>query len=120
MKAEEIDLEYIFAERARELFCEEPRKTELVRASYIMAKLNREGYTLENMSKKSWFYDMVMKHNNFYANRIMYGSQRYIMEPYHVYWPIPQSSIDANTQGFINQNEGYPASRPNVAPLDYN
>lgn len=119
VKSQEIDLEYIFAERARELFCEEPRKTELVRASYIMAQLNRDGYTLENMSKKSWFYDMVMKHNNFYANRIMYGSQRYIMEPYHVYWPIPQSSIDANTQGFINQNEGYPASRPNVAPLDY-
>jgi hypothetical protein len=27
---------------------------------------------------------------------------------FHVYWPIPQSAIDANTQGNITQNPGYP------------
>ena len=113
----DVTIEYIFAERARELYMESPRKTELTRVAYIMAKLGKDGYSLESMSDDNWFYDMVMKHNVFYRDEISYGANIYRMLPYHVYWPIPQESIDANTQGHVNQNPGYPGSATNVPPL---
>lgn len=115
--AGEVTIEEIFAERARELYMEEPRKTELTRAAYIMAQLGRDGYSLDNMSQDNWFYDMVMKHNIFYREEISYGANIYRILPYHVYWPIRQRSIEANTQGHINQNPGYPGSSTNIPPL---
>lgn len=115
--AGDVSIEEIFAERARELYMEEPRKTELTRVAYIMAQLGHDGYSLDNMSQDNWFYDMVMKHNIFYREEISYGANIYRILPYHVYWPIPQHSIEANTQGHINQNPGYPGSSTNIPPL---
>lgn len=114
---DEVTIEFIFDERARELFAEEPRHAEMVRVSYMMAKQNMYGYTLENFSEKSWFYDRIVKYNFYYQTDINVLANNIIMEPHHVLWPIPQSVINANTKGVINQNKGYDGAEKNVAPL---
>ncbi len=112
-----VDLDYIFDERARELFYETPRKTELTRVAYIMAQLGRDGYTLENMHQDNWFYDRVMRRNNFYIDEILFGANVYKMVPRNVYWPIKESYIRANSLGKINQTPGYPGWETNLEPL---
>src|SRR5690606_14137458 len=52
ISAGDVTIDYIFDERARELYTEEPRHSEMVRVSYIFASLNREGYSLESFSEK--------------------------------------------------------------------
>ncbi|SMG13999.1 RagB/SusD family nutrient uptake outer membrane protein [Arenibacter troitsensis] len=112
-----VDLDYIFDERARELYFESPRKTELTRVAYIMASLNRDGYTLENMTTNNWFYDRVMRRNHFYVEEILQGANIYRMLPYHVYWPIKEVHIRENSLGHLNQTPGYPGSETNILPL---
>ena len=114
---ESVDIDYIFDERARELYWETPRKSELTRVAYIMAQLGRDGYSLENMHENNWFYDRVMSRNNFYRDEILNVSNIYRMLPYHVYWPIKENVIKANSLGHINQNMGYPGSESNILPL---
>ncbi|WP_102407745.1 RagB/SusD family nutrient uptake outer membrane protein [Parabacteroides bouchesdurhonensis] len=114
---EEVTIEFIFDERARELFAEEPRHSELVRVSYIMAKSGINGYTLQDFSKKSWFYDRILKYNTYYQTELNVLANYVIMDPFHVLWPIPQSVITANTKGVINQNEGYDGANNNIPPL---
>ena len=48
---------FILDERARELFAEEPRHSELLRVSYILAKLGKDGYSLNAFSEKNFYYD---------------------------------------------------------------
>lgn len=115
----EVTIDYIFDERARELWLEEPRKTELTRVAYIMAQLGRRGYSIENMYKDNWYYDRVMKTNIYYREHILFGTNRYIIKPYHVYWPIPQSEIDSNVKGYINQTPGYNGWESNKKPLGF-
>ena len=114
---ESVDIDYIFDERARELFYETPRKCELTRVAYIMAQLGRDGYTLENMAQNNWFYDRVISRNNFYKDEVLNVSNIYRMLPYHVYWPIKEDVIKANSMGHINQAMGYPGSENNIPPL---
>lgn len=114
----DVTIEEIFAERARELYYEEPRKTELTRVAYIMAQLGRDGYSLDNMDQSNWYHDIVLKNNIFYRENVPYGAYEYRILPYHVYWPVPQNAIDANTQGVINQNEGYPGTSNNIPPIE--
>src|SRR5690606_23397795 len=59
--ASDVTIDYIFDERARELYTEEPRHTEMVRVSFIFAKLAINGYSLERISESNWFYDRVMQ-----------------------------------------------------------
>ena len=40
------------------------------------------------------------------------------LSPHHVLWPIDANVITANTQGIINQNEGYIGAENNVPPLE--
>jgi len=115
----EVSIDYIFDERARELYLEEPRKTELTRVAYIMAQLGREGYSLPDMYENNWFYDRVMRANVYYREQLQYGPNPYVMEPYHVYWPVPQDEIDSNVQGEINQAPGYNGWENNTEPLGY-
>lgn len=115
----DVTIDYIFDERARELYFEEPRKTELTRVAYIMAQEGRNGYSLENMHQSNWFYDRVMETNIYYREQLHIGVHPYRMEAYHVYWPIPQDEIDSNVHGNINQSEGYPGAESNVEPLGY-
>jgi hypothetical protein len=39
------------------------------------------------------------------------------MSPFHVLWPVPQTSINSNPKGVINQNYGYDGYENNVPPL---
>lgn len=114
-----VTIEYIFDERARELYLEELRKSELTRAAYIMAQEGRNGYSLETMHQNNWYYDRVINTNRYYRDEIQYGPNPYTMRPHHVYWPIPQDEIDSNVLGRINQNAGYAGAESNVEPLGY-
>lgn len=117
--AGEVTLDYVFDERARELYTEEPRHSEMVRVSYIIATLNREGYTLESFSEKNWYYDRVMRFNYHYQEpKFEWFGNIAAMDPYHVLWAIPQSVITANTLGTINQNKGYDGAENNIPPLE--
>jgi hypothetical protein len=115
----DVTIGTIFDERARELYIETPRHAEMVRVSYIMAHLGRNGYSIDNFSKKNWFYDRVMKVNDIYqiTDPIFRGEKAHI-NPYNVLFPIPESVIEANVKGHINQNVGYQGSANNVAPID--
>lgn len=116
--ADEVNIDFIFDERARELMAEEPRHSELVRVSYIMAKLNMNGYTLVGFSENNYFYDRVMKYNEIYTKKpTVYGNTADIA-PFHVLWPIPSNVITANTKGIINQNVGYVGAGINVPPIE--
>ncbi|WP_353720990.1 RagB/SusD family nutrient uptake outer membrane protein [Dyadobacter sp. 676] len=118
-----INIGTILDERARELYFEEPRKTELTRIAYIFAQTgkaapNGKTYSLDKFSDDNYFYDRVMEKNDFYNKGVKTRhADEYTMSPYHVLWPIPQSAIDGNTQARINQNKGYAGYEKNVPPL---
>jgi starch-binding outer membrane protein, SusD/RagB family len=120
ISAGEVTLDFIFDERARELWIEEMRHNELVRASFILAKLNKDGYSLATFHEKNWAHKRVNELNHFYIlgeNLILYGSSpKYL--PFHTLWPIPSDVIDANTKGVINQNLGYVGAGENIPPLE--
>ncbi|WP_343704402.1 RagB/SusD family nutrient uptake outer membrane protein [Chitinophaga sp.] len=122
--AAQVNIGAILDERARELFYEEPRKTELTRISFIFAKTgkaayNGKTYTLDNFSDNNFFYDRVMEKNNFYRNgTVTNHGDKYTISPYHVLWPVPSNSIQGNTYGIINQNKGYVGYEGNKPPLD--
>lgn len=123
LAAGKIDIGTILDERARELYFEEPRKTELTRIAYLFAQTgkpapNGKTYSLDKFSDDNYFYDRVMEKSDFYNKGVKTRhADEYTMSPYHVLWPIPQSAIDGNTQGRINQNKGYSGYEKNVPPL---
>lgn len=121
--ASQIDISTILDERVRELYYEEPRKTELTRIAFLFAKTgkpapNGKSYTLANFSQNNYWYDRIMSLTDFYNKGVatVHGD-KFTMSPYHVLWPIPAYAINANTQGIINQNIGYPGAENNIAPL---
>lgn len=122
--AADVNIDYILDERARELYYEENRNTELTRIAYIFARTGRaayngETYSLDNFSSKNFWYDRIMEVTDFYnkPDVITVFGVRFTMSPFHVLWPVPAPAINANTQGRINQNEGYPGAENNVPPL---
>jgi hypothetical protein len=120
---DQINIGTILDERARELYYEEPRKTELNRISYIFAQTgkvayNGKSYNMENFSQDNFYYDRMMETTDFYNKGVSTRhGDTYTMSPYHVLWPIPADAINTNTQGQINQNQGYSGSENNVPPL---
>lgn len=74
----DVDIDLILDERARELVGEESRRL-----------------TLSRMGK---LYERVKKYNSFCASTI---------RPFNKLWPIPQEVIDANVGAVIKQNPGY-------------
>lgn len=123
-RADQINIGTILDERARELFYEEPRKTELTRIAYIYAQTGIPSYTgkvysMKNFSKDNFWYDRIMETTDFYNKGVKtIAGNEFTMSPYHVLWPVPAKAISANPQGVINQNEGYPGTEKNVPPLD--
>lgn len=119
-----IDIGTILDERARELFWEEPRKTELTRISYIFAMTgkpayNGKTYNLAAFSDQNFFYDRIIEKNDFYKNNVRtLQGVNYRIAPYHVLWPVPASAQRFNTGGHINQNKGYTGYESNVPALD--
>lgn len=122
--AEEMNMGVIMDERARELYLEEWRRTELSRVSYIYALTGQtdefgQTYTEETIEDNSYWWQRVKKYNNFYNSGIKSRSGvEYTISPYHIFLPVPQSSIDGNREGRINQNKGYAGHEHNVAPFD--
>lgn len=122
--ASKFNLGTILDERARELYYEEPRKTELTRIAYIYAKTgktcyNGKTYSLANFSKDNFWYDRIMEKTEFFNKGVKTVSgDEFTMSQYHVLWPIPQTVINANSMGVINQNEGYTGFENNVPPIE--
>lgn len=122
--AADMNIGTILDERARELYYEEPRKTELTRISYIFAQTGIPSYTgkvynMDNFSQDNFFYDRIMETTDFYNKGVKTVSNvTYTMSPYHVLWPIPADAINSNTKGHINQNIGYSGSENNIPPLE--
>lgn len=119
----QADIGTILDERARELYYEEPRKTELTRIAYQMAKsgksYNGKSYALNNFATSNFFYDRIVDKNVFYGKNIKnVRGDVYTISPYHVHWPIPRPAILANSFGQINQNIGYAGSETNKPPLE--
>lgn len=113
----------ILDERARELYWEEPRKTELTRIAYIFASTgksyNGKTYTLSGFSTSNFMIDRILEKNLFYrTNFVTLHNDMMKISQYHVLWPIPQSAILGNTGGRINQNIGYSGAELNVPALD--
>lgn len=121
--ANEVNMRMILDERARELYFEEPRKTELTRIAFIYAISGKPAddgtiYSLSAFSDKNFWYDHIMATTHFFNKGVKtINNVEYTMSPYHVLWPIPQGSIDANVNGVINQNKGYSGFENNVPPL---
>jgi hypothetical protein len=122
--ATKITIGTILDERARELYYEEPRKTELTRIAYIFATTgkvayNGKTYSLANFSDNNFFYDRIMEKNDFYKNQVpTVSGVNFKISPYHILWPVPGSAQRFNTNGRINQNKGYSGYENNVPALD--
>ncbi len=121
--AGDVTIASILDERARELYYEEYRNVELTRIAYLFAQTGQPDnmgrtYDMSSFSTKNFWYDWIMDHTDFYNQGVytIHGDE-YTLSPYHVLWPVPQSAIDANVEGHINQNEGYSGAAGNVAPL---
>ncbi len=119
----DVTIASILDERARELYYEEYRNVEITRIAYIFAQTGQPDYlgrtySMNSFSTKNFWYDWIIDHTDFYNKGVhtIHGDE-YTLSPYHVLWPIPQSAIDANVEGRINQNEGYNGSASNVPPL---
>ena len=121
--AGDVNMGTILDERARELYYEEPRKTELTRISYLFAKTgkaaeNGKTYSLDNFSQNNYFFDRIMATTHFYNKGVTTRhGDHYTMSAYHVLWPVPAAAINANTQGRINQNAGYAGAERNEPAL---
>ncbi|MGC1242377.1 MAG: RagB/SusD family nutrient uptake outer membrane protein [Chryseosolibacter sp.] len=119
----DVNIGTILDERARELYYEEPRKTELTRISYLFAQTgkaayNGKTYSMANFSQDNFFYDRIMETTHFYNKGVSTRhGDHYTMSPYHVLWPVPARAINANTKGRINQNAGYAGAEKNIPPL---
>lgn len=121
--AAQVDIGTILDERQRELYYEEPRKTELTRIAFIFAKtgksFNGKTYSAASFSTANFWYDRLMDKNDFYKKNIKnVRGDAYTISPYHVLWPIPRPAILANSLAVMNQNIGYSGAEKNVAPLD--
>lgn len=118
-----INIGTILDERARELYWEEPRKTELTRIAYIFAltgktAYNGKSYSIANFSDNNFFYDRIIEKNDFYRNEVpTVQAVKYRIAPYHVLWPVPASAQRFNANGRINQNKGYSGYENNVPAL---
>lgn len=111
-------------ERARELYYEEPRKTELTRIAYIFAQTGKPSYTGKVykmvISQKiiSFMIELWSPPIFIIKGVKTISNVEFTMSPYHVLWPIPASTINSNTKGHINQNKGYAGSENNIPPLE--
>lgn len=118
--AGDVTIDYIFDERVRELYTEEPRQNELNRVSHIMAAQGINGYSTETLHENNWYYDRVYNLNNLYHINplpVVLGASPRI-EPRHFQWPIDDRIINSNVFGIINQNRGYAGAQNNQPPLE--
>ena len=114
-------------ERARELFFEEWRHAELVRISWCLARSGKpdewgETYDINTWDKQegtdlsggSYWYKRATRCNIFNHGPIISNSVsiNYVVNKHNMYWPIPYSSIAANSDAPLMQNFGYDGYDP--------
>ena len=122
--AAQINIGTILDERARELYFEEPRRTEITRIAFILAQTgktcyNGKTYSLANFSTNNFWYDRIIEKNKFYRDQVRAPFYNYRIAEWIALWPIPADAINANSLGHINQNLGYPGAESNVAPMKW-
>ena len=122
--AAQVNIGTILDERARELYYEEPRKTELTRIAYMYAKsgkpcYNGKTYSMNTFGTDNFWYDRVIEKNVFYRDQVKAPFYNYRIAPYIVLWPVLSSAINANSLGHINQNYGYPGFESNITPMKW-
>lgn len=123
----------IMNERARELYLEEWRNVELKRVSYELAQSGKPDewgntYSLSNWDKQegtdeqggSYWYQRINHYSLYNKGAIVSNGKtlNYRMDKHNLFWPIPQSAINANSQGQLHQNYGYDKYDANVAEWD--
>lgn len=116
-----VTIDDIADERARELYMEEWRFTELSRMSYCLAlsgKPDNEGtiYNVGLLHENSFWWHRICRYNNYYnkPDAPVVKGRHYTMGAHNINWPIPQSAINANLQGTLRQNPGYDGYDPAV------
>ena len=119
-----VNIGDIMNERARELYLEEWRHTELVRVSYCLALSGiadewGNTYNLSNWDKQSctddkggsYWYQRVIHYSYYNRGYTISSGQatalNYRMDKHNLYWPIPNGSIVGNNKGELAQNYGY-------------
>lgn len=120
----EINIGTILDERARELYYEEPRRTEITRIAFIFAKTgkqcyNGKTYSLANFATDNFWYDRIIEKNKFYRDEVRAPFYNYRIAEWIALWPIPADAINANSLGHINQNLGYPGAETNITPMKW-
>lgn len=114
-------LDVIMDERARELMYEELRHVELVRVSFIKACLEgaySSPKSLADENSNSYWWYRISKYNNYYNKGVVtLHNDEYRISKYNIFFPIPQSSVDANLYKHINQNYGYSGCEENIEPI---
>ena len=119
-----VNIGDIMNERGRELYMEEFRHMELVRVSMILANTGIADEWGNTYDKNTWdkqsgldrtggsyWYQRLM-HYSYYNRGYTISSGKataidYKMDKHNLYWPIPQSAIDANKKGQLKQNFDY-------------
>lgn len=110
----------IMAERARELYMEEWRFTELSRVSYCLAlsgKTDEWGntYSVENLHTNSYWFQRIAHYNNYYnKGTVQVKGRSFTMRSENINWPIPYWAIDANRDSRLSQNPGYDGYDPST------
>lgn len=107
-----VNIGNIMDERARELWMEEWRYTEMSRVSYCLAasgKADEWGntYTTDNLSQNSYWFQRIQHYNNYYNKGLQVLGRSYTMDAHNLYLPIPQNAINSNRDGKLRQNQGY-------------
>jgi hypothetical protein len=111
----------IVSERARELWMEEWRHMEVSRISYSLALSGKPDewgntYNSNTLSENSYWYQRIQHYSDYYnKNKVTVKGRNYTIAPHNIYYPIPQTAIDANLYGKLRQNPGYNGYNPNIA-----
>ena len=117
-----VNIGDIMNERARELYLEEWRNTELKRVSYELALSGKPDewgntYSLDNWDKQegtdeqggSYWYQRINHYSLYNKGAIVSNGKtlNYTMDKRNLFWPILQSAINANNMAQLHQNYGY-------------
>lgn len=124
-----VTIDDIMDERARELYFEEFRKAELTRVSMLLAQTgiaDRWGnvYSKDTWNKQegteltggSYWYQRLM-HYSFYNHGTINSCGmdiNYRMDKKNLFWPVPKGAFDGNINGELHQNYGYDGYNENV------
>lgn len=136
--AGQVTIGNIFDERARELYLEEWRHVELVRASFNLAMSGNADewgntYDLNTLTQQSgtdpnggsYWYQRCIKHN-FYNDGIARNVPgatgqpviNYTIDKKNMFWPIPEVAITSNNKADLFQNYGYSGYDANIPAWD--